>query len=170
MKIKSWFEAGTFRPLTHIRRATKEDGSTVVAGYRFEADKVVGVADLADNSKKDFSLAYAEPAYNFEHDMEFLQTLPLAEGYGANIVFYDAGIDPKADRYVFKVTGSARIEGWDGKPVDCWLVTADYNTGQVKSRFWFDKKTQVLVREEAPLKDGGYLVKTLLPPEAGDGV
>jgi hypothetical protein len=97
-----------------------------------------------------------------------LQTLPLADGYTANIVFYDAGIDKKADHYVFKVAGSATIQGWDGRPVDCWLVTADYNTGQIKSRFWFDKKSQVLVREEAPMDKGALLVKTLLPPEAGD--
>jgi hypothetical protein len=71
---------------------------------------------------------------------------------------------------VFKVAGSDRITGWDGKPIDCWVVTADYNTGSVRSRFWFDKKSQVLVREEAPLDGGGMLVKTLLPPEAGDTV
>jgi hypothetical protein len=142
----------------------------VVAGYRFLPDKVEGLADLPDNSRKDFSLAYAEPAYNFELDMEFLQALPLADGYAANIVFYDAGIDPKADHYVFKVAGSDRIVGWDGRPVDCWVVTADYNTGKVRSRFWFDKKSQVLIREEAPLDSGGTLVKTLLPPEAGDTV
>jgi opacity protein-like surface antigen len=166
----SWFEPSTFRPLTHIRRATKDDDKVVVAGYRFLPDKVEGLADLPDNSRKDFSLAYAEPAYNFELDMEFLQALPLADGYAANIVFYDAGIDPKADHYVFKVAGSDRIVGWDGRPVDCWVVTADYNTGKVRSRFWFDKKSQVLIREEAPLDSGGTLVKTLLPPEAGDTV
>jgi hypothetical protein len=163
----SWFEPGTFRPLTHVRRATK-DGKVSVLGYRYLTDKVVGMAELPDNQRRDFSIALAEPAYNFEYDMEFLQSLPLADGFAANIVFYDAGIDPKADHYVFKVAGSDRIDGWDGKPVDCWVVTADYNTGQVKSRFWFDKKTQVLVREEAPMDDGGVLVKTLLPPEHGD--
>ena len=165
----SWFEPSTFRPLTHIRRVTM-DGKIIVGGYRFLPDKVIGLADLPDNTRRDFSLAYAEPAYNFEYDMELLQTLPLAEGYAANIVFYDAGIDPKADHYVFKVAGSDRILGWDGRAVDCWVVTADFNTGAVRSRFWFDKKTQVLVREEAPLDGGGTLVKTLLPPEAGDAL
>lgn len=165
----SWFEPETFRPLTHVRRVVRDD-KVSVGGYRFLPEKVVGMAELPDNQRKDFSLALAEPAYNFEYDMEFLQALPLADGYAGNIVFYDAGIDPKADHYVFKVAGSDRIEGWDGKPVDCWVVTADYNTGEVKSRFWFDKKTQLLVREEAPMKDGGVMVKTLLPPEQGDAV
>jgi len=165
----SWFEPQTFRPLTHVRRLTTDDKVTV-KGYRFLPDKVVGMAELPDNARKDFSLAYPEPAYNFEYDMELLQTLPLAIGYSANVVFYDAGIDEKADHYLFRVAGSEFIQGWDGRPVDCWLVTADYNTGQIKSRFWFDKKNQVLIREEQPIEEGGVLMKTLLPPEAADGV
>lgn len=163
----SWFEPKTFRPLTHVRLRTADD-KVAVKGYRFLPDKVIGLADLPDNVAGDFNLAMAEPAYNFEYDMELLQVLPLSEGYAANIVFYDAGIDPKADHYVFKVAGSDRVQGWDGKPVECWLVTADYNSGQIKSRFWFDKASQVMIREEQPLDGGGMLVKTLLPPEAGD--
>lgn len=165
----SWFEPITFRPLTHARWVTVGD-KVHAAGYRFEADKVTGMQDLPDNEDKDFNTAYPEPAYNFEHDMELLQTLPLAEGYEANIEFYDAGIDPKADRYTFKVAGSNQILDWSGKPVDCWLVTADYNTGKVQSRFWFDKRSQVLIREEQQRKDGSTVVKTLLPPESHDSI
>jgi hypothetical protein len=68
------------------------------------------------------------------------------------------------------VAGAGRIAGPDGKPMDCWLVTADYNTGKVLSRFWFAKADQVLVREEQTQKDGSTLVKTLLPPESADAV
>jgi hypothetical protein len=52
--------------------------------------------------------------------------------------------------------------------VDCWLITADYNTGVVKSRWWVDKSTQVVLREESQLDDGSMFIKTLLPPEAVD--
>src|ERR1700742_1494021 len=49
----SWFDPRTFRPLTHVRRATV--GTEVkVAGYRFLDDKAVGLDDLPDNSRKDF--------------------------------------------------------------------------------------------------------------------
>ena len=34
------------------------------------------------------------------------------------------------------------------------------------NRFWFAKRTQVLVREEGRANDGGILVKTLLNAEA----
>ena len=163
----SWFEPSTFRPITHVRTVTKADGKTV-AGYEFKADGAVGMKDLAGNTRRDFAIAYAEWPFNFEYDMELLQTLPLRAGFDANIPFYDAGIDKKSDRYDFKVAGSNSFTGWDGRMVDCWLVTADYNSGVIKSRFWFDKRTYLLVREEASLPDGGLLVKTLLPPEAAD--
>lgn len=100
--------------------------------------------------------------------MELLQALPLTRGLDVSLPFYDAGIDAKSDRYRFQIAGSARIVGWDGTPVNCLLVTADYNSGIVKGRFWFDKKKHVIIREEQPLDDGGTQVKTLLPPEASD--
>ena len=164
----SWFEPGTFRPLTHIRHRER-DGKVEVSGYRFLPDKIVGIADLPDNLKKDFSVAAPEPSYNFEYDMELLQVLPLHAGYTANIPFYDAGFDPPA-RYNFVVAGSGTIAGPDGRPMDCWVLTADYNTGKVSSRFWFDKRTQVLIREEQSQDDGALLVKTLLNPESADAV
>jgi hypothetical protein len=164
----SWFEPGTFRPLTHIRHR-EHDGKVEISGYRFLPDKIVGIADLPDNLRKDFSIASPEPSYNFEYDMELLQVLPLRNGYEASIPFYDAGFDPPA-RYNFAVAGSAVVAGPDGHLIECWIVTADYNTGKVVSKFWFDKRTQVLIREEQAQEDGSFLVKTLLNPESADAV
>lgn len=157
LELDSWFEPGTFRPLTHTRRLDKA-GVVTERAFRFEPGRLV-------EQGKDEALATPEPVFNFEVDMEMLQALPLAEGYEADLPFLDAGVD-KPGRYVFKVAGAQAVAGPDGVPIDCWLVTADYNTGKVVSRFWFAKKTQVLVREEAGLPDGGTIVKTLLAPEA----
>lgn len=162
----SWFDARTFTPRTHVRHTVK-DGKDDYAGYRFDTAQVVGMADLANNSRKGFVMALPEPSYNFETDMELFQTLPMASGRTFNIPFYDAGIDKPA-RYNFVVAGSETIPGPDGRPIDCWLVTADYNTGKIGARFWFAKSNQVLIHEEAPMDGGATLVKTLLPPEAGD--
>lgn len=163
----SWFDPTNLRPLTHVRRVTV-DGRITVAGYRFLGDRAVGLTDLPENQRKDFVLTYPETPFNFEYDMELIQTLPLRAGYEANIIFYDAGIDKQADRYTFKVAGSDSIPGWDGRPIQCWLITADYNTGVVQSRWWVDKKSQVVVREESNRDDGSIFVKTLLSPEAKD--
>jgi hypothetical protein len=166
----SWFDVGSFRPQTHVRRL-KRNGSDApeTGGYRFLPDKIVGMSELPENLRKDFTIDSPEPAYNFEYDMEFLQALPLSSGYSVSIPFYDPG-DAKTPtaRYTFKVAGSDRIGGADGLPHDCWLITADYNTDKIRSRFWFDKKSQVMVREEQPQDDGSILVKSLLQPESAD--
>ena len=167
LKQDSVFEAQTFAPITHIRRIERE-GKTSIGGYLFTPGKVIGMPDLPDNGRKDFVMPMPDASYNFEDDMELLQTLPLASGRTFDIPFYDAGVDKKPDRYAFVVTGSASIADWTGRPVDCWVVTADYNTGKVVSRFWFAKAGQVLVREEATQDDGSTLVKALIPPESAD--
>ena len=163
----SWFDAGTFRPLTHVRD-TEKGGVRTLWGFRFTNDAILGLRSLAGNQRADFSMPQREPHYNFEYDMELLQTLPMAAGRTFDIPFYDAGIDSKPDRYKFVVAGSDRLIGPEGKPIDCWLVTADYNTGNVQSRFWFAKKGQLMLREEEPMDDGRILFKVLLPPEPGD--
>jgi hypothetical protein len=162
----SWFELGTFRPLTHVRTVDRA-GKLQIGGYRFAADKIVGLDDLPDNQRKDFSVASPEPAFNFEYDMEFLQALPLKSGYSASIPFYDPGREPPA-RYTFRVAGSDRLAAPDGRSIDCWVVTADYNTGKVISRFWLSKRTQVVLHEEQDQPDGSVLIKTLLNLESAD--
>jgi hypothetical protein len=166
----SWFEPATFRPLTHVMtRKLRDAAKPEIGGYRFLPDKIVGMSELPENLRKDFVIASSEAAYNFEYDMELLQALPLAEGYSVSIPFYDPGNAQTATaRYTFKVAGSDRIRGPDGRWLECWLLTADYNTGKIQSRFWFDKKTQIMIREEQPQGDGSILIKTLLEPEADD--
>ena len=163
----SWFDPGTFKPLTHVRD-TEKAGQTTLWGFRFTDSAVVGLPNLAGNQRASFSMPQSEPHYNFEYDMELLQTLPLAAGRTFDIPFYDAGIDSKPDRYRFVVAGSDRLMGPEGRAIDCWVVTADYNTGEVQSRFWFAKKGQLMLREEEVRDDGSILLKVLLPPEPED--
>jgi hypothetical protein len=161
-QLDSWFEVGTFRPLTHVRRSQK-DGVSKVEGYAFQPDRIVGLKDIPDNAAKDYDVASPQPSFNFETDMEFLQALPLAKGYVASIVFHHPGGGPPA-AYLFKVAGSEVLELPGGGKVDCWVVTADYNHPEAPvSRFWFAKGGQVLIKQVSPLPDGsGVMGKTLL--------
>lgn len=68
---------------------------------------------------------------------------------------------PPPARYRFKVTGDAKIAGPQG-PVDCWVVTTDFNRPGNVSTFWFAKETQLMVRQESALPDGRVMVKTLI--------
>jgi hypothetical protein len=161
-QLDSWFEVGTFRPLTHVRR-TQKDGVAKVEGYAFQPDRIVGLKDLEGNAAKDFEVASTQPSFNFETDMEFIQALPLAAGYEASIVFTHPGGGPPA-AYLFKVAGSEVLDLPGGGKVDCWVVTADYNHPETPvTRFWFAKVGQVMVKQLSPLPDGsGVMGKTLL--------
>jgi hypothetical protein len=159
-RLDSWFDSATFRPLSHVR-ITEKDGKKLVEGFVFAPDRVSGMQDLADNSQKALSVAASEPTFNFETDIEFLQALPLAEGYEASINFYHPGGATPPKRYSFKVTGSETIAGPAG-PVDCWVVWTDYGTPGADAKFWFAKTTQLMVRQENAPRDGKVLVKTLI--------
>ncbi|MDB5962811.1 MAG: hypothetical protein JWP59_4105 [Massilia sp.] len=159
--IDSWFDKDTLRPRSH-QRVSERDGQKTVEGFLFASDKITGMPDLADNTQKALQVPSPEPTFNFETDIETLQTLPLAAGYEASINFYHPGGATPPQRYLFKVSGSATIAGPAG-PVDCWVVTTDYNRPDMPlSTFWFAKGTQLMVRQEATLPGGKKLIKALI--------
>jgi len=157
----SVFELGTFRPLTHLRTSTR-DGARVVEGFRFSNGGITGLDGVADNSRIGFSVASDEPMYNFETDMEMLQTLPLAAGYAVSIPFYHPGGGAPA-RYLWTVASEDRLPGPDGREIDCWVVETNYNDeNSPPSRFWLAKATQQFMRLEARAPDGSVFRKYLL--------
>lgn len=158
----SVFEIGTFRPLTHVRITTR-DGERSIEGFRFTETGIVGLADLPGNEHLGFSVASDEAMYNFETDMEMLQTLPLAAGYSVSIPFYHPAPSTRPARYLWAVTGDERLVGPDGRPIDCWIVQTDYNAPQnPPARFWFAKANQQLIRQESAGPTGTLHRKTLL--------
>lgn len=157
----SLLEAGTFRPLTHLR-TTRAGGKMVVEGFRFGERALTGMSELADNSQAAVAVPFPEPMYNFETDMEMLQTLPLAPGYAVSIPFFHP-VGGAPARYLWRVAAEEALTGPDGRGIDCWVVETDYNRPQSPPvRFWFAKRTQQLIRHEARAPDGVIHRKTLL--------
>lgn len=160
-QLDSWFEPGTFRPLTHQRDIFK-DGQLTKEGFRFRADQVIGIADQPDNSQKDFAIASPQPTFNFETDLETLQTLPLAADTEFRIVFYHPGGKSPPAAYLFKVAGEEVLQSAVG-PISCWLVTTDYNRpGGSLGQFWVAKDSQIVLRVESELPDGSKIIKALV--------
>lgn len=163
----SLMEASTMRPVSHMRSRTV-GGETTVSIYRFDGASITGDAFAADNAAKGFSKTAAAPVYNFVPDIEWFQQLPMAAVRVLVADLYDPG-SGEPGRYRFTVAGSEKIAGPDGKLVDCWLVTTDYNHPERPvARFWFAKSNQVMIRQEAEMGERGKLIKILLPPENGD--
>lgn len=160
LRLDSWFEDKTFRPLTHQRDRTK-DGKTQKEGFRFVTGKVVGIADQPDNVRKDFEIAAPVPTFNFETDLETLQVLPFAKNAEFRIVFYHPGGGPPAP-YTFKVAGEETINV-AGAAIPCWIVTTDYNApAKPVGKFWIAKGSQTVVRVVQQVDDGSSIVKQLL--------
>lgn len=160
-QLDSWFELGTFRPFSHVRITTR-DGQTKIEGFDFKPDRIVGLKDLAGNAQVAYDVASPQPSFNFETDTEFLQALPLAAGYEAQVVFHHPGGGPPAP-YLFKVTGSEALTSSAGGKVECWVVTTDYNHPEWKpSTFWIAKDSQVTLKVVSPAPDGSVWVKTLI--------
>lgn len=159
----SVFELGTFRPLTHLRTSVR-DGVRVVEGFRFTPGGVIGLEGVADNSRTDFSSPSDEPMFNFETDMEMLQTLPWAAGYSVSIPFYHPSATSRPARYVWSVVGEEALIGPTGRTIDCWVIQTDYNVPQrLPGRFWLAREGQQLIKQEIPAPDGTVHRKMLLP-------
>jgi len=160
-------EAVTMRPISHERSLTVA-GKTKTSAYLFDGEAVRADPARADNAAAGFSKAAPAPLYNFVPDVEWFRQLPMRAGRTFVADLYDPG-SGEPDRFRFKVDGSDRIAGPDGHLVDCWLVTTDYNHPEHGlTRYWFAKTNQYMIRQEVDGGERGYLVKILLPPEAGD--
>ena len=160
----SWYEPGTFRPLT-VERHTNLEGKTHVSGYRYQADRIIGMAELPGNEGKELMQPATFASYNFETDMELLEALPLRKGYRVRIPFYEAGLHSDPPQYYeYDVIGEDQIANADGRAMECWVVeTAPTDADWGPTHFWITKRGQVMVREETRnLKEGWTLVKMLL--------
>jgi hypothetical protein len=164
LEIDSWFEVATFAPLTHERRLTRAE-EVRNEGFLFAPGRVQALPTTPSNSRAEFVLETPQPVFNFETDMELLQTLPLANGYAARLRFYHPGGPPPAD-WVFRVVGSTRLQH-AGTAVDCWMVTMSQaeNPGPNPSRFFVAKQGQGVLRVEQPQSDGSLTVKMLVAEE-----
>src|ERR1700735_2026985 len=142
------FEAKTFRPLSQTQSVTR-NGATKTLSVTFDGPKVDSISAGGNGAASPLHENFSMPFYNFHTDMELLQALPLKTGYLASIPFYDVAQEPPA-RYTYRVVGEESLPGADGAPIECWLVVyqpPDPKNGPI--RFWFAKRNQVLVREEA---------------------
>ncbi|MDQ8754727.1 hypothetical protein RCO27_00650 [Sphingosinicella sp. LHD-64] len=160
-RLDSWFEMGTFRPLSH--RTSLNNATTAnVAGVLFTPERVRGDGSVTANSLAALDVATPAGTFNFETDMEMMSTLPWREGYATRINFYHPGGGAPQD-HVVRVTGSEPVM-LGGRPVDCWVVTLDYGRGAT-GRFWIAKDSQTVLKVEQRTPGQPTLYKVLLPSE-----
>jgi hypothetical protein len=160
-RLDSWFEMGTFRPLSH-RTSLNNATTTNVAAVLFSPDRVRGDGRVTDNSLATLDVATPMGTFNFETDMELMSTLPWREGYATRLTFYHPGGGPPQD-YAVRVTGSEPVL-LGGRQVDCWVVTLEYGRGAT-GRFWIAMDNQAVLKIEQRTPGQPTLYKVLLPSE-----
>jgi hypothetical protein len=160
-RLDSWFETGTFRPLSH-RTSLNNATTTNIAGALFTPERVRGDTGLPDNSLASLDVATPAGTFNFETDIEMMSTLPWREGYATRINFYHPGGGAPQD-YAVRVTGAEPVM-LGGRQVDCWIVTLDYGRGAT-GRFWIARDSQAVLKVEQRTPGQPTLYKVLLPSE-----
>jgi hypothetical protein len=145
------------------------DTTMKMVAYNWSRDALNGADTVEGNRRSKFHLAFAQPNFNWNLDIETFEMLPLAEGKSFLINFYDAGLDPP--KYVlYTVTGSEEVELMNGERTDCWkLVTegADPKGGSFSETYWIGKKTHEFLKEEDSY-DGQYRYKIKMPGATPD--
>lgn len=155
--------ASDFAPIYHSETVNNKNGS-----YNWGAGKIIGADTVAQNLKKDFSLDFAQPCFNWNLDMETFEMLPLAAGKTFAINFYDAGFG-KPEYILYKVSGSEVLTTLDNQKVDCWklLNESDHNGMHATQTFWISKKGHEFLKEE-DMFGGSYRYKIKLPAGTPD--
>lgn len=137
-------DAGSFAPVYH-----KELVRGKLSAYDWGKDGIAGSDSVTDNARKGFSLAFAEPNFNWNLDIETFEMLPLAEGRSFLINFYDAGLDPP--QYVrYTVKGSERLAMQEGGEVECWVLGTEGKSPQgttYTETYWISKKGHEFLKE-----------------------
>jgi len=99
---------------------------------------------------------------NWHSDLTLLPLLPYEKGGTLRIRLFDVGMPAPLD-VDYTVLGERTLAGADGRRYDCWLVETESGNpgGGAFQRFWIDKASRVVVKEEDNF-NGQYRSKYLL--------
>lgn len=99
---------------------------------------------------------------NWHSDLTLLPLLPYEKDGTLRIRLFDVGMPAPLD-VDYTVLGERTLVGGDGRTYDCWLVETESGNpgGGAFQRFWIDKASRVVVKEEDNF-NGQYRSKYLL--------
>ena len=98
--------------------------------------------------------------FNWHLDLETFPLFPYKNGVTFLVPFYDPGTSAPQE-VAYTVTGSAKLEGYDQQPVDCWLL--EHRSKGNHEKFWISKKTLEVLKLEQTVNDSMFRFKIKLP-------
>lgn len=136
---KSWWRQGPSSEFDLVQKKAQWGGQPLS-----DAD----TARLRKYSWLAFQEALKQYTLNWHLDLEVFTILPYKEGTTFLIPFYDPG-SAAPRKVAYTVTGSARLNGYNGQEIDCWLLS--HESRGLKDIFWISKKTQEVLKLEGEI-------------------
>ncbi|MES2004444.1 MAG: hypothetical protein V4450_07975 [Bacteroidota bacterium] len=166
-KVYSVCDTKSFAPLYQEtwNRGAVGTSFNFITKEAFVNGKPISATDADSNNVKRykaFEKSLGEYVLNWHLDLEVFPLLPYKNNSIFAINFYDPGFSAPKPVY-YTVSGSTIVTGYDGQPIDCWLLVHDDNT-RMKSHevFYISKKTKEVVKLEQEF-GGRFRYKIKLP-------
>lgn len=119
--------------------------------FDFDARKVAFEGTVADSNKlkivSDFDASFTSYNLNWHSDLFIFTRLPYKANRSFRINFFDPGFG-KPTEEIYSVTGSDVLLTTAGKNINCWVMERKGKTAGSYQKFWIDKKTRIVLKEE----------------------
>ena len=149
----SWSKGPGKVAFDFLNKEMKIDGKLVDASDTLTANKRRRLA---------FEQALTQYTLDWHLDLEVFPILPYKNNTTFAINFYDPGF-PAPKLVYYTVTGSGTLTGYNGQPIDCWLLEHnDADRGKNHEVFYISKKTKEVVQLEQEFS-GRFRYKVKLP-------
>lgn len=124
---------------------------TYATTFDFDTRNVSFEGTIADSNKlkiiSDFDESFASYNLNWHSDLFIFTRLPYKANRSFRINFYDPGFG-KPTEEMYSVTGSDVLLTTAGKKINCWVMERKGKAAGSYQKFWVDKKSKLVLKEE----------------------
>jgi hypothetical protein len=119
--------------------------------FDFDTRKVSFEGSIADSNKVKIISAFDESFTNYNlnwhSDLFIFTRLPFKANRSFRINFFDPGAG-KPTEEIYSVIGNDELMTIAGKKISCWVMQRMGKTAGSYQKFWVDKKTRLVLKEE----------------------
>lgn len=130
---------------------TSWKGLPYATTFDFDARKVSFEGTIADSNKikivSDFDESFAGYNLNWHSDLFIFTRLPYKANRSFRIKFFDPGFG-KPKEEIYSVTGSDVLMTTAGRMINCWVMQRQGKPTGSYQKFWIDKKSKLVLKEE----------------------
>lgn len=130
---------------------TSWKGLSYTITFDFDARNVSFEGTVADSNKlkivSAFDESFASYNLNWHSDLFIFTRLPYKANRTFRINFFDPGFG-KPTEEMYSVIGSDVLLNTEAKKIKCWVMERKGKTAGSYQKFWVDKKSRLVIKEE----------------------